>query len=1119
MAELAICRDASLVAIALEQGVVVRSIEGDRILLSASDLMRFMGCAHATALDLTHMRGEGLVPRADSDDAALLQKQGDAHEAAHLAKLKASGVSVVEIARSDLADNARATRAALAGGPQIVFQGALLGDNWGGWSDFLERVERPSDLGPFSYEVTDTKLKRRPHPKHVLQLVLYSDLLTQIQGVAPEFAHVELGDGSRARLRLADYQAYARMARRRLESFLENLAPTRPVPCADCALCRWGDHCESQWQAEDSLFNVANISRSQIKKLEAAGVTTMEALAGLDHSVRGMADNTRARLVTQARLQHARKTGTPDFELREAEPGKGFDLLPAPQPGDIFYDIEGDPHYEGGLEYLHGVWLDGQFKAFWAHDHAAEARALSELLDFFRQRLTAYPEARIYHYAPYEITAMRRLTAKYGIGEAFLDRLLRERRFVDLFAVVRGGLIGSEANYSIKSMEAFYGRVRVGEVKTAGGSVVAYERWRETGEQSILDEIEDYNRVDCVSTEELRDWLVNIRPAAPWPVLAVDASDKEVEEDADTQGLRASLVASGLPQDRQEMLFNLGLFHKREAKPAQWAVFDSAGKDEDDLIDDLDALAGLEAIGPAVPVKRSMMRRYLFPQQETKLRAGRSATVPVVDGPPASVSIEDLDRTARIIAVKAGPAKAHLLTDRLTLHPDWPLSTDVIAAALRDVIADQCGPRRLTALDDLLGRAAPRLTTGPRADLLDGADPLTGTIAAIAAMDGTVLPIQGPPGTGKTYVTARALLSLVRQGQRVGVASNSHEAVRNVLMGCLAAQEDGEPVRGLCIAHKVSGGEDGYPESCVGVIRSTANDDPLWSRAHVVGGTAFFFARPEQEQALDWLFVDEAGQVGLANMVAMGRCARNIVLVGDPRQLPQVIQGAHPDPANLSCLEWMLGDHATIPSDRGIFLPVSRRMHPDVCGFISRQVYEGRLASQPDTANQAVRGTGCAQAGAFWMPIVHEGNAQIAAEEVAAIKATIDDLLSGSWTGKEGKTRPLGPADIIVVAPYNAQVNALQDALSAAIRVGTVDKFQGQEAPVCLVSMTASSVEEIPRGMDFLFSLNRINVAVSRAKGLALVFGAPRLREAKCDTVEQMRLVNTLCALPDFGDR
>jgi len=1096
----------------------MRAIEGGRILLSASDLMRFTGCVHATTLDLAYMRGHGPVPREDGDDAALLQRQGDAHEAAHLTKLKTSDLSVVEIGRSDLADDAQKTREALASGPQIIFQGAFLGDNWGGWSDFLERVDRPSDLGSFSYEVTDTKLKRRPHPKHVLQLVLYSDLLAQIQGVTPEFAYVELGDGSRARLRLADYQAYARMTRQRLEAFIESPVPTRPIPCADCALCRWGDHCESQWLTEDSLFNVANITRSQVKKLETAGVTTMEALAGLDRPIRSMAETTRARLVTQARLQQARKTGVPAFELREPEPGKGFDLLPAPQPGDIFFDIEGDPHYEGGLEYLHGVWFDGQYKPFWAHDHAAEAKSLLDLLEFFRERLTAHPETRIYHYAPYEITALRRLTTKYGTGEAFLDRLLRERRFVDLFAVVRGALIGSEANYSLKSMEAFYGRVREGEVKTAGGSIVAYERWREVGDQSILDEIEEYNRVDCISTQELRDWLVSIRPDQPWPVLATDASDKEIEEDANTQALRAKLAASDLPQDRRDMLFNLGLFHKREAKPAQWAVFDSACKEEDDLIDDLDALAGLEAIEPAEVVKQSVLRRYCFPIQETKLRAGGKATVPSTDGPPVTVNIAELDHAKQIVAVKVGKNKAHLLTDRLTLHPDWPIRTDVIADALLDVIADQCSTRRLTALDDLLSRAAPRLTTGARADLLAGADPLAGTIATIAAMDGTVLPIQGPPGTGKTYVTARAILSLVRQGYRVGVASNSHEAIRNVLMGCLAAQEDADPVHDLCIGHKVSGGDDNYPDDCTEIIRSTDNGDKLWSHAQVVGGTAFFFSRPQHAQAFDWLFVDEAGQVGLANMVAMGRCARNIVLVGDPRQLPQVIQGAHPEPANLSCLEWMLGEHATIPPDRGIFLPVSRRMHSDICGFISQQVYEGRLVNAPDTAAQAVRGTGFPEAGAFWVPVAHEGNAQIAAEEVAAIQAAIDDLLSGSWTDKDGSTRALEPADIIVVAPYNAQVNALQDALPAGIRVGTVDKFQGQEAPVCLVSMTASSVEETPRGMDFLFSLNRINVAVSRAKGLALVFGAPRLREAKCNTVEQMRLVNTLCALPEFGD-
>ena len=1093
----------------------------DRILLSASDLMRFTGCAHATTLDLAFLRGHGPVPREDSDDTLLLQKQGNAHEASHLKRLKDAGRSVVEIERSSLEKNADTTRAALTEGADVVFQGAFMSGNWGGWSDFVERVETPSALGPFSYEVADTKLKRRPHPKHVLQLALYSDLLTEIQGRAPQHAHIELGNGERTSLRLADYAAYSREARARLEHFIANPTETRPAPCADCGLCRWGDHCAEVWKAEDSLFNVANITRGQVKKLEALGVTTMEGLASCDEPVRGMAEPTRERLVSQAKLQHARKSGDPSWEFREPEPGKGFDLLPEPQPGDLFYDIEGDPHFDDGLEYLHGIWCDDQFHAFWAHDHAAEAKALSDLFAFFRARLTKYPNARIYHYAPYEITALRRLTTKYGIGEAFLDRLLRERRFVDLFSVVRGALIGSEDNYSIKSMEAFYGLKREGEVKTAGGSVVAYELWRETGDQKILDEIEDYNRIDCVSTQELRDWLVGIRPDGPWPTLGVAADDKEVEEDTETQAFRSRLAESSLPADQQEMLFNLGLFHKREAKPAQWAVFDSVGKDEDELIDDLESLAGLEAIGPPQPVKRSMSRTYRFPLQETKLRGGKRATVPVFDAPPATVSIDSFDRTKREIAIKVGNAKAHLLRDRVTLHPDWPLNTNVIAAALRDVIVDQCGPQNFSAITDLLARATPRLKSGPSADILGKTDPVDGTVTAVTSMEGTVLPIQGPPGTGKTYVTARAVLSLVQKGYRVGVASTSHEAIRNVLMGCIAAIQDDDAYDGLKfleIAHKVSGDDDGYPDDITEITRTTANDNPTLLSAKIVGGTAFFFSRPEFTQDFDWLFVDEAGQVSLANLLAMGRAARNIVLVGDPRQLPQVIQGGHPHPANLSCLEWLLGDHPTIPADRGIFLPISRRMHPEVCRFISDQVYEGRLTNHPDTAIQRLGDTSLPEAGAFWVPVAHEGNSQISVEEVSAIRATIDELLGGTWTDKDGTIHPMADSDIIVVAPYNAQVNALQEALPATIRVGTVDKFQGQEAPVCLVSMTASSADEMPRGMEFLFSLNRINVAVSRAKGLALVFGAPRLREAKCETVDQMRLVNTLCALRQLGE-
>jgi uncharacterized protein len=1075
--------------------------------------MRFMGCQHATALDLAYLQGAPLTPGADTEDAELLQRQGNAHEARHLQALKDQGRCVVEISKGgSLAEGAARTRKVLSDGPDVVFQGAFLSGRWGGWSDFLERVERPSRLGSFSYEVTDTKLKRRPHPKHVLQLTLYSDLLAQVQGTAPERAHVELGDGSRASFRLAEYAHYACGARERLEAFVARPPATRPVPCADCTLCRWADHCGEEWRRTDSLFNVAGITKGQVKKLEAGGTGTMAALAAGTGSIRGLAVPTLEKLRAQARLQHARKSGAPDFELRPPEAGKGFDLMPAPDPGDLFYDIEGDPHFEGGLEYLHGVWFDGAFKAFWAHDHASEARQLQALLDFFRDRLTRFPGTRIYHYAAYEITALRRLTAKYGIGEAFLDRLLRERRFVDLFSVVRGALIASEPNYSIKSMEAFYGLKRSGEVKTAGGSVVAYEKWRETQEQAILDEIEEYNRMDCQSTELLRDWLARIRPGGPWPVLGESAADKEETEDGDVTAFRARLDASGLPEGQRDILFNLGQFHKRELKPAWWAIFDSLGRETEELIDDLDALGGLTATGPAVPVKRSMARTYAYPAQETKLRKGKGATIPTPDGFVA-VTVEDMDRQKRTITLKLGKAKSHLLAEQLTLHPAKPIDPEVIALAVRDVIRDQMEGGRYRAAGDLLSRAVPGFRA-PRPDVLGGQDPVEGTIEAVHAMAETVLPIQGPPGTGKTHVSARAIKSLLQAGFRVGVASNSHDAIRNVLLGCeKALGETGEAGR-FYITHKISGDDEGYPPETF--VRRTTDNEEAAEAPHLVGGTAYFFARDENIQRFDWLFVDEAGQVGLANMVAMARAARNVVLVGDPRQLPQVIQGAHPHPANLSCLEWMLGEHATIPPDRGIFLGTTRRLHPDICAFISDQVYEGRLHSHPLTAQQKVSGTALPEAGAWWVPVQHEGNAQISDEEVSAISETVRDLLVGRWTGQSGETRPLVHSDIIVVAPYNAQVNALREALPPDVRVGTVDKFQGQEAPVCLVSMTASSAEETARGMEFLFSLNRINVAVSRAKGLALAFGSPRLLEARCDTVEQMKLVNTLCALPQL---
>lgn len=1107
----------------------MRKIDG-ALRLSASDLMRFKGCRHATSLDLRLIEVGDVRPGEDAAEALLLQRQGDEHELAFLDQLKESGRRIVEIPKDGipLEESVRLTLEAMRDGPDVIFQGALLDGAWGGYSDFLERVEGPSALGTWSYEVVDTKLKRKPDPKHVLQLSLYSDLIAGVQGVAPESAHLQLGDGSRFSVRLSEVSSYARHARRTLEAFLVERPTTRPEPGSACALCRWKALCRERWEAEDSLGLVAGISRSQRQKLEAAGVTTMAGLGAHDERIPKMAPETQRRLVAQARMQSARRAGgAPSFELRDAEPGKGFGLLPAPDDGDVFYDIEGDPYFPGGLEYLHGVWFrdDGEwvFRAFWAHTREEEGRAAADLLAFLVDRMRRHPNARVYHYANYEIAALRRLTAQHRAGEAAMDQLQRERRFVDLFKVVAGAMVTSEKGYSIKDLEAFYMEKRAADVATAGASVVFYEEWRQTGDQRLLDEIHDYNRTDCVSTQLLRDWLVrDVRPPAmPWPALgtfpeAGALSNVEAEDEAVTM-LRARLqpVRERLGDRVADLLLDLSQFHKREDKPSWWAIFDRLAQDSEELLDDLECIQGLEAEGPPAQVTRqSFERTYSFPPQETKLRAGKTPCVKPA-AVPEEVSLRSIDHNTNTLVLRRSTAKGPL-PDRLDLLPPQPLRNiilkDAVAAVTEEIVSN---PGGLPAVEHLLTRSPPVFVDGLRSA---GVIPPDGDLAAetsraIAAMAGTTLAIQGPPGTGKTYVSALSIVDLVRAGRRVAVSSNSHKAIGNLLEAVAdRARADGVECR---VVQKAA--DDGDDDAHPGIVLVSDNDAPEIAAAHVVGATAWHFAR-YADAAFDHLIVDEAGQVSIANILAMARCARNLVLVGDPMQLPQPLQGSHPGDSGRSCLEYLIDGHRIVPSDRGVFIPVSRRMHPRVCGFVSTAVYEGRLGSDEAAGGQIlISATGGDLVGAGMREVPHQGRSQVSPEEITAVAARIEELVGSTYRDRSGRVRVIGHSDILVVAPYNAQVNALRMRLPGGVRVGTVDRFQGQEAPVCLVSMTTSSGEELPRDIAFLFSLNRINVAVSRAQVAAMVFASPALLETPCRTIEEMTLVNTLCLLREYG--
>jgi uncharacterized protein len=514
-------------------------IDAGRRLFSASDLNAWLGCRHATFLDLNPPDGTEQEDEADQQ-LELLKKKGLEHEERHLASLIAKGGEVFLVeTRAPLAERVAQTIQAMESGAHVIYQGALLERPWHGYADFLIRVNGRTRFGRYAYEVVDTKLAREPRPKHVLQLCVYAKLLTAAQGEPPALIHLVLGDRREVSFPLAQFVHYAELAQRRLERFAG--APPKKSfgePCAHCPFCRWQGHCKSEWERVDHLSRVANISTSQIAKLKAAGIDSMRRLASIPagHMLDKLHKDTLGRLHRQARLQdYKRRTGKNKCELIASEPGKGFARIPKPDAGDLFFDMEGDPLAEDGLEYLFGfVVADGgkpRFQSFWGHTREEEKHAFEQAVDFITEQLRRHPDAHVYHYASYEESALKRLSLLHATREAEIDDLLRRHRLVDLFKVVREAIRVSEPSYSIKNLETFYMEAREGEVKGAADSVVVYEQWRELGDPALLKQIEEYNATDCRSTLLLRDWLLTLRSQnQPWYEPAPDAVDPKREQ-------------------------------------------------------------------------------------------------------------------------------------------------------------------------------------------------------------------------------------------------------------------------------------------------------------------------------------------------------------------------------------------------------------------------------------------------------------------------------------------------------------------------------------------------------------------------------------------------------------
>ncbi|GAA3339084.1 TM0106 family RecB-like putative nuclease [Curtobacterium pusillum] len=1144
------------------------------VLLSPSDLSTWAACewAFLRRMDAKLGRGEPL-PESHDDMLERTARLGDQHELDYLAILKETR-DVVEFDRPEPADYAAAAEQALTAmrnGADVLYQPTFHADDFIGFADFIIRNDRGE------YEVYDTKLARHAKISALLQLAAYAEQM-QAHGIPTgEQVHLVLGDRTTTTHDLADIAPVYRTQRAELKRVIaERLAADEPLAWGDprygsCGRC---DVCSTQVEEHRDLVLVAGMRLDQRTKLIRQGVRTIDDLAGRTAAVPGMSRSTQDRLVRQARLQvetedaarAARRAGAPTKPLFEVLDAHALDAIPAPNPGDVFFDFEGDPlHTEDGvhwgLDYLFGLVDDrAEFAAFWAHSIRDERQALVDFLEFVRQRREQFPGMHIYHYAAYERTHLLSLAARHGVGEESVDDLLRAGVLVDLYPIVRKALVVGSHSYSIKKLEPLYmgEDLRLSDVTNAADSITAYvdaiEELRNgdaAAGQHMLDEVADYNAYDCRSTLRLRDWLLSLRASQTVPTAGPETLDVppipvEREPNPVYVALAAELAhVDALDRTPDQTALALAAaaidYHRREAKTFWQDHFDRLRNPVDDWADTRDVL-----VVERVSVERDWGKLTARQQPSRELRLSgtlapgsrlRPGGTPhlVYDDPlPPSVTAPgpgSKGASSRAVVLEVadnGDATEVLLKESLPTggepHDDFPVALSPAApprakpqpeaiAEWGQAVLDELPSMLPDPAFDLLRRVPPRGAIVP----VQGDDTVSAVVATLLGLDRSYLAIQGPPGTGKTYVGSNVVARLVREyGWRVGVVGQSHATSENFLASVVGA---GVPTDRVVKVPKPGATEDELEGAAWTPVKNGAAVAAFLSSCEasgtggVVGGTAWTFANEAtiERRSLDLLVVDEAGQFSLAPTIASSVAATRLLLLGDPQQLPQVSQGSHPEPVDESALGWLADGEHVLPDAFGYFLARTRRMEPALTASVSALSYDGQLASM--ASGRHLDGI---EPGVHPEPIVHVGNTTSSAEEATRVVQLVQDVVGRRWVDGDA-SRTLTDEDVIVVAPYNAQGAVIREALDRAglrgTQVGTVDLFQGREAVVSIVSLAASSAADIPRGLDFLLMPNRLNVALSRAKWAAYLVYSPALTTALPPSIAGLSLLSRFIEL------
>ena len=1097
------------------------------IYYTPTDISNFELCRCHVINKIRKTKGDEGIEEKTSKQIIEYQKQGYELENKYLDIIKKK-FSVTDISEFDFKIKHQETIDAIERGDEYIYQPYLEKKNIRGFPDFLKKVKVPSKLGDFSYEVVDVKRSKDPKQVNITQLLVYCYMIEDVQGVMP--TNINLINGSDFDENIFEVKHfYSQFIESKKDFFnfvssIENKTIDQ-LKSLVFDVCEYntiynGKACETVPPALD-LVNVVDLTKKQKNKILNYAANIEELASFKPTAIKGINDLVLLKLIEQAKIQFEKiKTKKPSYKLLPTLPSRGFNILPKKDKNDLFFDIEGDPTVEGGHEYLFGL-INGskkQFKSFWAKLPSEEEAAFRELMDFFKNHFLKNPDAHIYHYNHYEVTALRKLTNKYDTKNEILDYLLRNEKFVDLYKVVKQGVITSETGRSIKDLEIFYMKQRESNISTGEDSVEKFIEWKETGNNKILEDIESYNKEDCVSTQLLLDWLHSIKPSdsilyeIPEKVELDESNTNEIKETK-----KVLMRNKNSPNNINQLISDILEFHVRENKSDWWLFFDRKVKDHNELLEDMNAIAECTKKNYYHDEKGYPILELQYPEQDFKISEGNQVInldAPNIEtiGTLTNVNFKDKSITVR------GRGKNRPLEEislGFNLGSDTPIPVNKLRTALYNFVRNYTTSNNFKSILSLLNNEAPRFKGSFKLTNANKSDTAKLAYDAISNLDNSYIFIQGPPGTGKTFTAAKVISQLLKDGNKIAITSNSHKAIIQ-LLSTIDEVTDAN-FKGLKIFSQSSKGSfyesDNIDAKNQPRPYKKGSKQPLAffsGNYQLYACTKFQLSEQDLEQEFDYLFIDEAGQVSIADTIISSMVAKNLVLIGDPQQLSQPSSILHPGDSGLSVLQYILRNENTISNEKGIFINETRRMNEKINSFISSTFYDDRLKAHSSTYERKLVFKDKylkISEGILLVEMDHQFNSQSSEEELLIIKKIYNYLLKQKIS-VQTKERALNKEDILVVAPYNLQVNRLTQGLPEGNRTGTIDKFQGQEAAISILSMTASDTEEAPRGIEFLFDYRRLNVAISRAQCLSIIVMNKGLYRSRARNIKQIQMAN-----------